>query len=182
MVRKLAHLRHINEKMVLPGDINMYLNISDVNEINMKNFVTVSNDLKTLIENANKSGNMIGITLLKQNSPVLYSPYYFDLGDTFSKNAPLDMYIKEMVNFDLLVDISDIIINIDPNKTNVVSYESKTVIDGNLTIVEDLYAKYSTVFCKYALTSKNGVVQVQPVQTQVVEQPVVEQTTTELVQ
>jgi hypothetical protein len=157
MVRKLAHLRHINEKMVLPGDINMYLNISDVNEINMKNFVTVSNDLKTLIENANKNGNMIGITLLKQNSPVLYSPYYFDLGDTFSKNAPLDMYIKEMVNFDLLVDLSDVFINIDPNRTNVVNYESVSTIDGNLTIVTDLHMKYTTIFCQYALTNKNTI-------------------------
>lgn len=180
LVSKLALLKNVNEKMTLPGDINMYLTINDVNELNLKTFVTVTNDLPTLLDNASKSGEMIGITLLKENTPILYSPYYFDLGDTFSKDASPEMFIKEMVNFDLLVDISDIIINIDPNKTNVVSYESKSVIDGNLNIVEDLHAKYSTVFCKYALTSKSGTVQVQPVQTQVVEQPVVEQPTTQV--
>ncbi len=167
LVRKLSLLRNVNEKMTLPGDINMYLAIKDINEFNMKSFATVTNDLPELLDNASKNSEMVGITLLKEDTPVLYSPYYFDLGDTFSKDAPPDMYIKEMVNFDLLVDVSDIIVNIDPNTTNVVSYESQTVIDGNLTLVEDLHVKYSTVFCKYALTKKDANVQVQPVQTEV---------------
>ena len=76
------------------------------------------------------------------------------------------MYIKEMVNFDLLVDVSDIIINIDPNRTNVVMYESVTELDGNLTLAKDLHAKYNTLFCKYALTSKSGSVQPVAVATQ----------------
>ena len=164
LVRKLANLRNVNEKMVLNGDINMYLVISDVNELNQKSFVTVTNDLSTLLEEANQNGKMIGITLLKENTPILYSPYYFDLGDTFSKNASPLMYIKEMVNFDLLVDISDIIINIDPNRTNVVNYVSSPIIEGNLTLVDDLHVKYTTTFCKYALTSKNVVQQASSVQ------------------
>ena len=171
LVRKLSYLRNVNEKMVLNGDINMYLTVSDVNELNQKSFVTVTNDLSTLTEEANQNGKMIGITLLKENTPILYSPYYFDLGDTFSKNAAPNMYIKEMVNFDLLVDISDIIINIDPNRTNVVNYVSNPIIDGNLTLVDDLHVKYTTTFCKYALTSKSAVQQipvVQQVQTQAV--------------
>ncbi len=171
LVRKLSYLRNVNEKMVLNGDINMYLTVSDVNELNQKSFVTVTNDLSTLTEEANQNGKMIGITLLKENTPILYSPYYFDLGDTFSKDAAPTMYIKEMVNFDLLVDISDIIINIDPNRTNVVNYVSNPIIDGNLTLVDDLHVKYTTTFCKYALTSKTAVQQfpvVQQVQTQAV--------------
>lgn len=156
---KLSLLRNINERMILAGDINMYLTINDVNELNIKTFMTVTSDTSLLLDNANKNNDMIGITLLKENTPVLYSPYYFDLGDTFSKNASPLMYIKEMVNFDLLVDVSDIIINIDPNKTNVVMYESVTEIDGNLTLVKDLHAKYNILFCKYALTSKSGAVQ-----------------------
>jgi SpoU rRNA methylase family enzyme len=155
LVRKLSLLRNVNERMVLSGDINMYLTIEDVNELNLKSFMTVTNDLVTLVDDANKNKRMIGITLLKENTPILYSPYYFDLGDTFSKNASPLMYIKEMVNFDLLVDVSDIIVNIDPNKTNVVMYDSVSEIDGNLTLVKDLHAKCNILFCKYALTSKN---------------------------
>lgn len=180
LVKKLSLLRNVNEKMALPGDINMYLTVKDINELNLKSFVTVTNDLPTLIDSANKNGEMVGITLFKENTPVLYSPYYFDLGDTFSKGAAPAMYIKEMVNFDLLIDISDIIINIDPNKTNVVNYESTPIIDGNLSIVEDLNMKYTTVFCKYALTSKSQVTSNQEVtitQTQPVQEPVVLETT-----
>ena len=190
MVNKLSTLRGVNEKMVLPGDINMYLIINDINELNQKTFVTVTNDIETMKENASKVNGMIGIVLLKENTPILYSPYYFDLGDTFSKDAPPAMYIKEMVNFDLLVDISDIIINIDPNRTNVVDYESVSTIDGNLTFVEDLHMKYATTFCKYAFTSKNTIQQtvavapVQQVQPQPVEvaQPVTTDATTNVVQ
>ncbi len=170
LVRKLSLLRNVNEKMTLPGDINMYLTIKDINEFNLKSFATVTNDLPTLLDNASKNNEMVGITLLKEDTPVLYSPYYFDLGDTFSKDAPPEMYIKEMVNFDLLVDVSDIIVNIDPNTTNVVNYESKTIMDGNLTLVEDLQVKYSTVFCKYALTTKGSGVQVQAVEPEVLEE------------
>ena len=154
LVSKLYLLRNVNERMVLSGDINMYLTLEDVNALNLKTFTTVTNDLNTLFEEASKSKGMIGITLLKENTPVLYSPYYLDLGDTFSKNALPQMYIKEMVNFDMLVDVSDIIINIDPNKTNVVIYESVTELDGNLILANDLRAKYNIVFCKYALTNK----------------------------
>ena len=82
----------------------------------------------------------------------------FDMGDTFGKDASPRMYIKEMVNLDLLVDVSDIIINTDPNTTNVVNYVSSKELDGNLTIVNDLHMKNMVVFCKYALTSKLGVV------------------------
>ena len=156
LVTKLALLRNVNDRMVLSGDINMYLTIEDVNALNLRTFTTVTNDLNGLFEETSKNKGMIGITLLKENTPVLYSPYYLDLGDTFSKNASPQMYIKEMVNFDMLVDVSDIIINIDPNKTNVVIYESITELDGNLVLVNDLRAKYNIVFCKYALTNKSN--------------------------
>ena len=157
LVSKLSLLDSVNEKMVLPGDINMYLSISDVNDLNIKKFVNVTNDLSELLDDARKNNDMIGITLLKENTPVLYAPYYFDLGDTYSKNASPLMYIKEDVNFDLLVDISNVMINIDPNQTNVVMYKSKSILDENLVIVEDLTADYSMVFCKYAITKKTVV-------------------------
>ena len=169
LVSKLSLLRNVNERMTLSGDINMYLTVADINELNLRTFMTVTNDLATLVDNANKNKEMLAITLLKENTPILYSPYYLDLGDTFSKNGSPLMYIKEMVNFDLLVDVSDIIINIDPNKTNVVMYESVTELDGNLTLAKDLHAKYNTLFCKYALTSKSGTVQPVAVATQQIE-------------
>lgn len=96
---------------------------------------------------------MIGITLLKENSPVLYSPYYFDVGDIYSKNASLQMNIKEMVDFELLVDTSDIVINVDPYRTNVVRYYSEPTAIENILVVNDLKMNYKTTFCKFAFTS-----------------------------
>ena len=172
LINKLALLKNVNDRMILPGDINMYLTVDNVNDLQANEFVMVTSDLSALKDEVLNTKEMIGITLLKGGTPVLYSPYYFDLGDTFSKDASPAMYIKEMVNLDLLVDISDIIVNIDPNMTNVVNYVSTSNMDGNLTLVEDLHMKNMITFCKYALTSRTvvQVVQAAPVTQQVVQQ------------
>ena len=176
LISKLALLKSVNDRMTLPGDINMYLTVDNVNDLQANEFVMVTSDLPALKDEVLNTKEMIGITLLKGGTPVLYSPYYFDLGDTFSKDASPAMYIKEMVNLDLLVDISDIIVNIDPNMTNVVNYVSSSNMDGNLTLVEDLHMKNMITFCKYALTSRTvaQTVQAAPVAqpaTQVTPQP-----------
>ena len=158
LINRLNLLKNINDKMTLTGDVNMYLTVKEVTDINGKEFMLVTSNLPELEEQVLNTKEMIGITLLKQGTPVIYSPYYFDMGDTFGKDASPRMYIKEMVNLDLLVDVSDIIINTDPNTTNVVNYVSSKELDGNLTIVNDLHMKNMVVFCKYALTSKLGVV------------------------
>lgn len=154
LINKLNLLKNINDKMTLSGDINLYMSVNGVNDINNKLFIMVTSDLSELENKATASKEMIGITFLKEGIPVLYSPYYFDMGDTFSKDASPVMYIKEMVHLDLLLDISDIIVNIDPKMTNVVNYESTKEMDGNLTLVGDLHMRNMIVFCKYALTSK----------------------------
>lgn len=176
LMSKLSLLKSVNDRMTLPGDINMYLTVDNVNDLQANEFVMVTSDLPALKDEVLNTKEMIGITLLKGGTPVLYSPYYFDLGDTFSKDASPAMYIKEMVNLDLLVDISDIIVNIDPNMTNVVNYVSSSNMDGNLTLVEDLHMKNMITFCKYALTSRTvaQTVQAAPVAqpaTQVTPQP-----------
>ncbi len=153
LVNLLKKLKNVNEKMTLNGDINMYVGIKKVDELGKKLFLNITNDINSLIESARKDNGMVGITLLKQGMPVLYSPYYFDLGEIYGKNVSSEMYIKEMINFDLLIDVSDVIINIDPNKVNVTRYYTEPNIVENLSIVDDIKMSYKTTFCKYALTS-----------------------------
>lgn len=160
LVRELIKLRNINNKMILNGDINMYLVINKPEDINNKKFVMVTNDINSLLIETKESKDMIGITLLKKHTPVLYSPYYLDFGDIYSKDASLQMSIKEMVNFELLVEISDIIINIDPVKTEVVRYYSQPITVENVSVVDDIKASYKTAFCKFAFT--NGLNEVIP--------------------
>ncbi|MGN1371931.1 MAG: hypothetical protein ACI4XM_06640, partial [Candidatus Coprovivens sp.] len=154
LVKGLSLLKVVNEKMVLSGDINMYISVNKVDELGNKKYVVTTNDLQGLISTVKDTKKMIGITLLKEGTPVLYSPYYFDVGDIYTKGGSLEMYIKEMVNFELLIDISDIIINVDPNKTIVAKYYTIPNVVENLSIVDDIKMSYKTTFCKYALTSK----------------------------
>lgn len=153
LIQSLMRLRNVNNKMVLNGDINMYLIVDKVEDISKEKFLMVTNDLNSLLVETKGTNRMIGITLLKENSPVLYSPYYFDVGDIYSKNASLQMEIKEMVDFELLVETSDIVINVDPFRTNVVRYYSEPNAIDNVLVVDDLKMNYKTTFCKFAFTS-----------------------------
>ncbi len=150
LMRELAKLKHVNKKMYLTGDINMYLPVRSMDEIKQKEFVTVTNDLKTLLANARESKSMIGITLLKESLPVLYSPYFLDLGDIYNKDASPKLEIREMINFELLVEAADMVINIDKTKVNVTNYYSDIQVEGNVSIAVDIKAAGVTTFVKYA--------------------------------
>lgn len=153
LVNELVKLRNVNNKMILNGDVNMYIVINNTDEVAKRKFVMVTNDLNSLLNETKGTKSMIGITLLKENLPVLYSPYYFDVGDIYSKGASLQMAIKEMINFELLIETSDILINIDPVRTNVVRYYSEPKVVENISIVDDIKMNYKTKFCKFAFTS-----------------------------
>lgn len=153
LIKELVKLKNVNNKMTINGDINMYLIVNKVEDISKERFLVVTNSLNSLLIDTKDTNKMIGITLLKENSPVLYSPYYFDVGDIYSKNASLQMNIKEMVDFELLVDTSDIVINVDPYRTNVVRYYSEPTAIENILVVNDLKMNYKTTFCKFAFTS-----------------------------
>ncbi len=172
LIKELVRLKNVNNKMVINGDINMYLIVNKVEDVEKDKFLVVTNSLNSLLIETKDTNKMIGITLLKENSPVLYSPYYFDVGDIYSKNASLQMSIKEMVDFELLIDTSDILINVDPFRTNVVRYYSEPNAIDNILVVNDLKMNYKTTFCKFAFTSNlegvlpqvnNVVVESQPV-------------------
>lgn len=152
LIKQLVKLRNINNKMILSGDINMYLLVRKPEDISSRKFVMVTNDLTSLLVETKESKEMVGITLLKKNTPVLFSPYYLDIGDLYSKDS-LEMSIKEMINFELLVEISDILINIDPVKINVVRYTSEPFVVENVSVVDDLKMNFKTTFCKFAFTN-----------------------------
>ena len=160
LVKKLSLLRNINDRMTLPGDVNLYLTVKKETDLNSKTFMMVTDDLPNIMEKVKGTKEMVGITLIKEGVPVIYSPYYFDIGDTFSKDASPVMNIREMVNFNLLVDVSDVIVNIDPNRTNVIAYAGIPTLTENVSIVNDTIVKGMTVFCKFALTKNPNVVNV----------------------
>ena len=149
VVNGLVKLRNVNNKMVLNGDINMYFLVNKQKDLLSKKFVMVTNDITRLKEEANDNHCMVGITLLKETVPVLYSPYYFDIGDIYTKGGSLQMFIKEMVDFDLLIEVSDVNIAINDFTTKVTNYYSEPTTIDNVQVVNDIKKKYNTIFCKY---------------------------------
>ena len=157
LARELYKLTKIDNKMILTGDINMYIPVTKEEDVTNKKYVLVTNDINTLAIEAKNSNNYIGITLLKENLPVLYSPYYLDLGDLYSKNASPKMEIKEVINFELLIDVSDVAIKIDKNKTNVINYYSELEVEGNVSIAKDIKSSGKTIFIKYAFIPTSSI-------------------------
>lgn len=153
LIQALVRLKSVNNRMVVNGNINMYLQIKKIDDVNNKKYILVTNDLNGVLNEVKENNGMVGIVLLKENTPVVYSPYYFDVGDIYSKGASLQMYIREMVNFELLVETSDIVIHVDPVKTNVVRYYSEPVVVDNVSVVNDIKMSYKTKFCKFAFTN-----------------------------
>ena len=154
LIKQLVKLRNLR-KMNLNSDINMYSMIKDTNEINGKKFIVVTNDLNSLLAEAKENHSTIGIALLKEGLPVMYSPYYFDLGDIYSKGASLQMAIKEMVNFELLIEMTGNLINIDNSKIDVARYYTVPKITENISYVDDIKLGYKTTFCKYAIMNNS---------------------------
>jgi hypothetical protein len=57
LVNKLIKLKSVNEKMVLNGDINMYVSVKKVEDLQKKFFIMTTNDLQDLIAQNKDSKN-----------------------------------------------------------------------------------------------------------------------------
>ena len=174
LIPVLVKLKQMNGKMILNSDINMYSLVKDPNEVKNQLFSFLTNDINSMYLESQTNKCMIASILIKEKTPVLYSPYTFDVGDVYSKNASPQMYIKENIGFDLLIENADVDINIDDNKVNVVKYQSAKEVVENLTTAISLDSVYKTTFCKITFRDKSEVSDVQPVQevAPVVEAPV----------
>ncbi len=153
LIKKLVVLKNVNNKMVIKSDFNMYTLVNKVEEVQNRKYISLTKDLNTMLNDAKENKCMIGICLLKENLPVLYSPYYFDLGDMYSKGASPLMEIKEMVNFELLVEVADVSVYKDDNKVEVARYYTEPKINENISYVDDIKLGYSTIFCKFSLAN-----------------------------
>ncbi len=173
LVKELSILKSINGKMVLNSDVNMYSVVKNPSELNNKQFTFVTNDINSMYIEAQTNKKLIALILVKNNTPVLYSPYTFDLGDLYSRNANQQVFIKENIGFDLLIDNSDLNIHVDDIRVNVVNYESEKEISQNLTTATALNTVYKTTFCKLVFRN-NAEVAVSQTQTSVETSPVAE--------
>ena len=95
---------------------------------------------------------MIGLVLLKKDTPVLYSPYTVDFGKANSKEA-VTFNIKNSQDVNMLVDVNNVVILRDDNLVNVVKYFSEPIKENGVAHVEDLKVSGKTSFCKFTISS-----------------------------
>ncbi len=150
MVDLLKMLKVINNKIRLHSDINMYFFVNDKEHINVGKFMLVTSDLNSIKARVSNSNNMIAIASLKNNVPVLYSPFCLDFGNVYDKKSN-QLMIKQVSTFELLVDKDDVNIYIDPNVSLVVDYEAVKKMVGDFTIVNDIKMVNKINYCQMTI-------------------------------
>ncbi len=176
LVKLCIKLEGMKNKLILPSDIKMYYGSSRYYYIYDENFRLVTNDLNGIIGDLNIKKDVITIALLKKGTQILYSPYYLDLGDLYSKTPNLQMFIKEVVNFDLLVNLKQVDINKDSESYKVARYYSEPVIIDEVSVVEEIKLKDNLTFNRVTFSPKDDIVNIEEKNqvnqnTPVVEQP-----------
>ena len=152
IVNELKRMKSINNKMLLNSDLNMYFHIENTDLISSKYFIHLTNDINGVVSQIKGSNDLIALTLLKQDTPVLYSPYFIDFGDLYNKDD-VEIKVKNVSRFELLVDTSDVLVNVDENVTKVVKYYSSPKTIGNISVVDDIQMSGQNIFCKLALVN-----------------------------
>lgn len=152
IVNELKRMKAINNKMVLNSDLNLYFHIENIDLISSKYFLFLTNDINSVISQVSDNKDLIAISLLKQDVPVLYSPYTLDFGDLYNKDN-VEIKVNGMKSFELLVDVSDVLVNVDENLINVVRYYSNPKTVGNVSIVDEIFMNGQNTFCKLALVN-----------------------------
>jgi hypothetical protein len=138
--------------MVLPSDLTLYFKLFSFEELNSKYIYPLTDDLNSLVGSMRTDKEMIGLVLLKKDTPVLYSPYTVDFGKANSKEA-VTFNIKNAQDVNMLVDVNNVVVLRDENLVNVVKYFSEPIKSNGVAHVEDLKVSGKTSFCKFTISS-----------------------------
>lgn len=152
IVRELVHILNIKNKMTLPSDITLYFKLFSFEELNSKYIYPLTDDLNSLVGSIKTDKEMIGLVLLKKDTPILYSPYMVDFGPANTKEI-VTYSIKNASNINMLVDVNNVMILRDENLVNVVKYFSEPIKENGVAHVEDLKVRGKTSFCKFTISS-----------------------------
>lgn len=154
IVTLMIKLKNINNKMILNSDITLYFKLNDFKELETKYVYALTNDLNSLVAEIKSDSTMIGLVLLKKDTPIIYSPYYVDFAINTSKELEVNaMSIKESVNMNVLIDASDVLIVRDEKLAYVVRYYSERKKNEKFTYVDDMKLGGKSIFCKFTIKS-----------------------------
>lgn len=149
---ELNSLLQVKNRMILPSDLTLYFKLFSFEELNSKYIYPLTDDLNSLVGSMKSDNEMIGLVLLKKDTPVLYSPYTVDFGKANSKEA-VTFNIKSSQDVNMLVDVNNVVVLRDENLVNVVKYFSEPIKENGVAHVEDLKVRGKTSFCKFTISS-----------------------------
>ena len=152
IVRGLKLIKNINNKMYINSAINLYFFLEEETEFSKKFFLPVTNNINSLYKEVDDNNDIIGIARIKENTPVLYSPYTLSLGDIYSKDN-VRMAVNNNTGFDLLIDTSDTKMLKDNNKIVIANYVSKKENIGDVSVVTDITLNKRVLFNNVSIGS-----------------------------
>ena len=152
IVRGLKLIKNINNKMYINSAINLYFFLEEETEFSKKFFLSVTNNINSLYKEVDDNNDIIGIARIKENTPVLYSPYTLSLGDIYSKDN-VRMAVNNNTGFDLLIDTSDTKMLKDNNKIVIANYVSKKENIGDVSVVTDITLNKRVLFNNVSIGS-----------------------------
>jgi hypothetical protein len=138
--------------MYINSAINLYFFLEEETEFSKKFFLSVTNNINSLYKEVDDNNDIIGIARIKENTPVLYSPYTLSLGDIYSKDN-VRMAVNNNTGFDLLIDTSDTKMLKDNNKIVIANYVSKKENIGDVSVVTDITLNKRVLFNNVSIGS-----------------------------
>lgn len=153
LIHSLSLLKNINNKMRLEGNLVMYTSLDTISSLPSKSYLYIKQDLSSVQKEIKEKDEVIAILTLKKDTPVIFCPYHLDLGNVSARKEET-FQIVYMKEFNLFIDLDDVIIERDANMTGVSYYEpSLRVMDG-ITVVEKVKLNTYYQFIKMFLYSR----------------------------
>lgn len=140
IISELNRMRTIDKKMVLNSDLSMVM--KEFENMDCQSFLFLCNDFNFVKNEYDYKRNIIGSFLIKNGSPVLYSPYYVEFGDIVSKVKkgtvvqPFSIQVTKCLN--VMVDIKSTMISKDDFYVTVAEYRSNIDKKDDISFVNKL--------------------------------------------
>ena len=140
IIAELNRMRTIDKKMVLNSDLSLIM--KEFENMDCQSFLFLCNDFIYVKDGYDYRNNIIGSFLIKNGSPVLYSPYYIEFGDILSKVKkgvavqPFSVQVTKRLN--VMIDIKNTMISKDDFYVTVAEYASNLSKKDDISFVNKL--------------------------------------------
>lgn len=163
LVNGLKKLMNVDKKMIINSDVSLFLSKSEWLE--NSTFLFISNNLIEPKKGYDYKTNIIGSVLVKCGVPVIYCPYYVDLGQLESKkkDAITTLTIRELPYFNIMIEKTNLLISKDDFFVTVADYQVEPVALENHQVVHELKYVGKYLFSKMTVLDNNSAAKVRSI-------------------